>query len=169
MWSAIVLVPSLEATGRANSSYLCQPLVSSCRHVILLVGWVAFAAVVRQASLIEADAALFDPYKILGLSVVSTRLASPSRPGTRVDMSHIHRDRVRRLSRSTTARCRSSCEFGSRPSTTAPPHCTSLTPASLLTATPTRSSSLTTRPKPTPTTCTSSSQRPTRRKHHFLC
>lgn len=56
--------------------------------MFLLFGWIAFAAVVRQASLIEADAALFDPYKILGLSVVSNEPTPLCRLRTPTDTDH---------------------------------------------------------------------------------
>ncbi|GAA6010079.1 hypothetical protein JCM11491_005857 [Sporobolomyces phaffii] len=44
----------------------------SLRHFLLAVGWVAFAVVVQRASRIEGEAALFDPFAILGVSSSAT-------------------------------------------------------------------------------------------------
>ncbi|GAA5882212.1 hypothetical protein JCM16303_002283 [Sporobolomyces ruberrimus] len=44
----------------------------SIRHLLLTAGWVAFAVVVQRASRIEGEAAMFDPFAILGVSSGST-------------------------------------------------------------------------------------------------
>ncbi|GAA5970637.1 hypothetical protein JCM11641_007380 [Rhodosporidiobolus odoratus] len=42
--------------------------ILSVRHILLAIGWVAFAVVVQQASTIQPEGAQFDPFAILGVS-----------------------------------------------------------------------------------------------------